>query len=69
MLVFGSGAAAALSSTFFAYLRRTVRLQAPERVPLRNLLWWLSVLAFPCGGRGLPPEPKQRRGKAKAGLI
>src|SRR5262245_64479872 len=45
MLVFGSGAAAALASTFFAYVRRTVRLQAPERVPLRNALWWLSVLA------------------------
>jgi peptidoglycan lytic transglycosylase len=45
MLVFGSGAAAALASTFSAYLRRTVRLQAQQRVPLPTLLWWLSVLA------------------------
>jgi len=45
MLVFGAGAAIALGSTFFAYVRRTVRLQAPERVPLRVTLWWLSVLA------------------------
>ena len=45
MLVFGVGAAIALGSTFFAYARRTVRLQVPERVPLRVTLWWLSVLA------------------------
>jgi hypothetical protein len=45
MLVFGAGAAIALGSTFFAYVRRTVRLQAPERVPLRVGLWWLSVIA------------------------
>ena len=45
MLVFGAGAAIALGSTFFAYVRRTVRLQAPERVSLRVTLWWLSVLA------------------------
>jgi hypothetical protein len=45
MLVFGIGAAVALGSSFFAYLRRTVRLQAPERVPLRVSLWWLSVIA------------------------
>ena len=45
MLVFGAGAAAALASTFFAYLRRTIHLQAPERVPLRTVLWWLSVAA------------------------
>ena len=45
MLVFGAGAAIALGSTFFAYVRRTIRLRAPERVPLRVGLWWLSVLA------------------------
>jgi hypothetical protein len=45
MLVFGIGAAIALGSTFFAYVRRTVRLQAPERIPLRVSLWWLSVLS------------------------
>jgi hypothetical protein len=49
MLVFGAGAAVALASTFFAYLRRTVRLQAPERVPLRTGLWWLSLLAAIAG--------------------
>jgi hypothetical protein len=45
MLVFGGGAVVALASMFFAYLRRTVRLQAPERVPLRRGLWWLSLIA------------------------
>ena len=45
MVVFGAGAAVALGSTFFAYLRRTARLLAPERVPLRVSLWWLSVIA------------------------
>jgi hypothetical protein len=45
MLVFGVGAVAALASTFFAYLRRTIHLQAPERVPMRTILWWLSVAA------------------------
>ena len=30
MLVFGSGAVAGLASTFFAYLRRTIRFLAPE---------------------------------------
>lgn len=44
-LVFGSGATAGLAATFFAYLRRTVQLQAPERVPMRIGLWWLSVIA------------------------
>jgi Collagen triple helix repeat (20 copies) len=43
MLVFGSGAVAGLASTFFAYLRRTIRFLAPERLPLRTALWWLSV--------------------------
>ena len=44
MMVFGTGATAALASTFLAYLRRTIRLQAPELVLLRTLLWWLSVV-------------------------
>lgn len=77
MLVFGSGAAAALASTFFAYLRRTVRLQAPERVPLRNLLWWFSVLAAVAGtacfliglnmaGRAVTPVLEQKAREAKA---
>ena len=45
MLVFGSGAVAGLASTFFAYLRRTIRFLAPERRPLRTALWWLSLIA------------------------
>jgi hypothetical protein len=45
MVVFGVGAAAALASMFFAYLRRTIRLEAPERAPLRPVGWWLSILA------------------------
>jgi rare lipoprotein A len=77
MLVFGSGAAAALASTFCAYLRRTLRLQAPERVPLRISLWWLSVLAAVAGtacfliglnmaGRAVTPVLEQKAHEAKA---
>jgi hypothetical protein len=78
MLVFGSGAAVALASTFFAYLRRTVRLQAPERVPLRSGLWWLSLLAAMAGaacfliglnmaGQAVVPELESRASFAPAG--
>jgi hypothetical protein len=49
MLVFGSGAVLGLTCTFFAYLRRILRIQAPERVPLRTALWWLAVLAAIAG--------------------
>lgn len=49
MLVFGIGASAALASTFFAYCRRTISLQAPERLIARQSLWWLSVLAVIAG--------------------
>jgi len=45
MLVFGVGVASALASMFFAYLRRTILLFAPERAPLRPIGWWLAVLA------------------------
>jgi len=45
MVVFGVGVAAALASMFFTYLRRTVRLEAPERVPSIPFGWWLAVLA------------------------
>ena len=45
MMVFGAGAISAVTSTFFAYLRRTVRILQPDRVPMRSILWWLSVLA------------------------
>jgi hypothetical protein len=67
MLVFGSGALAALGSTFFAYLRRMPRMQAPDRVPVRSGLWWLSLLGVVAGatcflvglnmaGRAVTPE-------------
>jgi hypothetical protein len=45
MVVFGAGVAAALASMFFAYLRRTIRIEAPERAPLRPVGWWLALLA------------------------
>jgi len=44
MVVFGAGVASALASMFFAYLRRTIRLWAPERGPSRPI-WLLAVLA------------------------
>ncbi|HLC08818.1 MAG TPA: hypothetical protein VJK06_05990 [Methyloceanibacter sp.] len=67
MLVFGSGALVALGSTFFAYLRRMPRMQAPDRVPVRSGLWWLSLLGAVAGatcflvglnmaGRAVTPE-------------
>jgi hypothetical protein len=76
MLIFGAGAAIALGSTFFAYLRRTVRLQAPQRVPLRIGLWWLSLLAAIAGtacfliglnmaGRAVLPELESRADVSK----
>ena len=57
MVVFGAGVAAALASMFFAYLRRTIMLRAPERAHqchsdggspflppsrVRSALWWAS---------------------------
>jgi len=45
MVVFGAGVAAALASMFFAYLRRTVRLWAPERAPAAPIGWWLALIA------------------------
>jgi hypothetical protein len=67
MLVFGSGALAALGSTFFAYLRRMARMQAPDRIPVKSGLWWLSLLGVIAGatcfliglnmaGRAVTPE-------------
>ena len=44
MVVFGAGVAAALASMFFTYLRRTVRLEAPERIPSIPI----GVVAFRC---------------------
>ena len=45
MVVFGAGVAAALASMFFAYLRRTIMLRAPERAPSMPFGWWLAILA------------------------
>jgi hypothetical protein len=78
MLVFGAGAVVALASMFFAYLRRTIRLQAPERVPLRRGLWWLSLLAalaaaacflvgLTTAGRAVTPELQSLTPAAKQG--
>ena len=45
MVVFGAGVAAALASMFFTYLRRTIRLEWPERIPSIPIGWWLAVVA------------------------
>jgi len=45
MVVFGAGVAAALASMFFAYLRRTILLKAPDRAPSIPFGWWLGVVA------------------------
>jgi hypothetical protein len=45
MVVFGAGVAAALASMFFAYLRRTLIIEAPRLVPSRPIGLWLAVLA------------------------
>jgi hypothetical protein len=45
MVLFGAGVAAALASMFFAYLRRTIMLRAPERAPSIPFGWWLAILA------------------------
>ena len=45
MVVFGAGVAAALASMFFAYLRRTILLRAPQRAPAIPFGWWLALVA------------------------
>jgi hypothetical protein len=45
MVVFGAGVAAALASMFFAYLRRTMLLEAPDRMPSWPFGGWLAMLA------------------------
>ena len=45
MVLFGAGVAAALASMFFAYLRRTIVLRAPERAPSIPFGRWFAVLA------------------------
>ena len=57
MVVFGAGAALGLLSTFFAYLRRTIRLERPDlRVegrPFRWLAVGAAVLGAVCFVAGL----------------
>ena len=45
MVVFGIGVSAALASMFFAYLRRSIAIEAPEHARLRPVGWWLALLA------------------------
>jgi hypothetical protein len=45
MVVFGAGVVVALASMFFAYLQRTLLIEAPERVPSRPVGRWLAMLA------------------------
>jgi hypothetical protein len=45
MLFFAAGATAALFSAFIAYINRTVRLEAPERKTLQNVLRIVAILA------------------------
>jgi hypothetical protein len=44
MVVFGAGVVVALASMFFAYLQRTLLIEAPEHVPSRPVGWWLAML-------------------------
>lgn len=45
MLFFSAGALAGLLSAFFAYINRTIKMEAPERAPLRSALRVLALLA------------------------
>jgi hypothetical protein len=45
MLFFAGGAIAALLSSFLAYINRTVRIEAPERVALRRALRLIAIAA------------------------
>jgi hypothetical protein len=45
MLVFGAGAAAGLTSAFFAYVGRTFRIERPNLASWRRPLRWLAVAA------------------------
>jgi hypothetical protein len=49
MLVFGAGAAAGLTSAFFAYLGRTLRMERPTLVSWRRPLRWLAIAAAVVG--------------------
>jgi hypothetical protein len=45
MLVFGAGAAAGLTSAFFAYVGRTFRIERPHLASWRRPLRWLAIFA------------------------
>jgi hypothetical protein len=45
MLVFGAGAAAGLTSAFFAYVGRTFRIERPHLASWRRPLRWLAIAA------------------------
>jgi hypothetical protein len=50
MLVFGSGAMAGLLSSLIAYLNRVVRIEAPERIRLRDVLRLAAMVAVIASG-------------------
>jgi predicted membrane channel-forming protein YqfA (hemolysin III family) len=50
MLVFGSGALAGLLSSFLTYLNRVVRLEAPERMRIRDGLQIAALIAVIASG-------------------
>jgi hypothetical protein len=49
MLVFGAGAAAGLTSAFFAYVGRTFRIERPQLASWRRPLRWFAILAAIAG--------------------
>ena len=50
MLVFGSGAMAGLLSTFLTFLNRVIRIEAPQRVNLRDSLRVIAMVAVVASG-------------------
>jgi len=50
MLVFGSGAMAGLLSSLIAYLNRAIRIEAPERIQLRDALRLAAMVAVIASG-------------------
>jgi hypothetical protein len=49
MMVFGAGAAAGLTSAFFAYLGRTFRMERPGLAAWRRPIRWLAIAAAIAG--------------------
>jgi hypothetical protein len=50
MLVFGAGAMAGLVSSLIAYLNRAIRIEAPERIQLRDALRLAAIVAVIASG-------------------